>query len=185
MHTSLLRVEVASFNRKLFSILPPLWRTQEVGALSECLVRPVVKGGPACSRNRASAVTSWCSDRVTCGNGYTHNKNKNNNNLFAESVLNSDVPAKFSAVYMYVVKDSRLHLHFERMSSGFLLRIPKIQSISVQTQHNSIYYIELHVSTYLRSSSGSQLVLCLKDQLVFCFKDQLWTWGWPEIGRNM
>ena len=35
----------------------------------------------------------------------------------------------------------------------------KIKPISVQTQINSIYYIELHVSTYLRSSSGSQLVI--------------------------
>jgi hypothetical protein len=34
----------------------------------------------------------------------------------------------------------------------------EIKSISVQTQLNSIYYTELHVSTYFRSSSGSQLV---------------------------
>ena len=39
-----------------------------------------------------------------------------------------------------------------------LLIVEKIKSVSVQTQLNSIYYIKLHVSTYLRSSSGSQLV---------------------------
>jgi hypothetical protein len=35
----------------------------------------------------------------------------------------------------------------------------KVRSISVQTQLNSICYIKLHVSTYFRSSSDSQLVL--------------------------
>jgi hypothetical protein len=34
----------------------------------------------------------------------------------------------------------------------------KIKSISLQIQLNFISYIELHVSTYLRTSSGSQLV---------------------------
>jgi hypothetical protein len=33
-----------------------------------------------------------------------------------------------------------------------------IKSVSVQTQLHSIYYIEPHVSAYLRPSSGSQLV---------------------------
>jgi hypothetical protein len=36
--------------------------------------------------------------------------------------------------------------------------IPKINSISVQTRPNSLYYTELHVSSYLRLSSVSQLV---------------------------
>jgi len=34
----------------------------------------------------------------------------------------------------------------------------EIKSLSVQTQLGSIYYTELHVSTYLRLSSRSQLV---------------------------
>jgi hypothetical protein len=34
--------------------------------------------------------------------------------------------------------------------------ITKIMPISVEPQLNSIYFIELHVSTYFRSSSGSQ-----------------------------
>jgi hypothetical protein len=43
----------------------------------------------------------------------------------------------------------------------------KIKSVSVQTQLNSIYYIELHVSTYLRSSSGSQLVLKHAEEEIY------------------
>jgi hypothetical protein len=39
-----------------------------------------------------------------------------------------------------------------------LLIVQKIKSISVQTQLNSIYYTELHVSIYLRPSSNSKLV---------------------------
>jgi hypothetical protein len=35
----------------------------------------------------------------------------------------------------------------------------KIRAVRVQTQLDSVYYIELHVSTYLRSSSGSQVVI--------------------------
>jgi hypothetical protein len=34
----------------------------------------------------------------------------------------------------------------------------KIKTVSVQTQLNSIYFIEVHISTYLRSSLASQLV---------------------------
>jgi len=37
----------------------------------------------------------------------------------------------------------------------------KFESIFVQTQLNSIYYIELHVSAYFRSPSVSQLVFNL------------------------
>jgi hypothetical protein len=39
-----------------------------------------------------------------------------------------------------------------------LLIVKNIKSVSVRTQLNYIYYTELHVSTYLRLSSGSQLV---------------------------
>jgi hypothetical protein len=44
-----------------------------------------------------------------------------------------------------------LYIHEEK-------QFRKIKSISVQTQLSSIYYIKLHVSTYVRSLSGSQLV---------------------------
>jgi hypothetical protein len=37
-----------------------------------------------------------------------------------------------------------------------VLFITEIKSKSLQTQLNSIYYTELDVSTYFRSSSGSQ-----------------------------
>jgi hypothetical protein len=47
---------------------------------------------------------------------------------------------------------------FKHCHPVLLLTAQKIKSISVKTQLNSIYYIELHVSTYLRLSSGSQLV---------------------------
>jgi hypothetical protein len=36
--------------------------------------------------------------------------------------------------------------------------IQKIKPVSDQTQLKSIYFIELHVSTYFRPSSGSELV---------------------------
>jgi hypothetical protein len=35
----------------------------------------------------------------------------------------------------------------------------KIKSLSAQTQPNSIYYIELHVSTYLRSIRNKQTIM--------------------------
>jgi hypothetical protein len=44
----------------------------------------------------------------------------------------------------------------------------KIKSISVQKQLNSMYYIELHVLTYLRSSSGSQLLFKHIEVLYSC-----------------
>ena len=44
------------------------------------------------------------------------------------------------------------------MSSRYGVNSTKIKSVPVQTQPNSIYYIEPQDSTYLRSSSGSQLV---------------------------
>jgi hypothetical protein len=43
----------------------------------------------------------------------------------------------------------------------------KIKSVSVQTQLNSIYYIELHDSTYLRSSSGTHLVLKHTEEEIY------------------
>jgi hypothetical protein len=43
----------------------------------------------------------------------------------------------------------------------------KIKSLSAQTQLNSIYYTELHVSTYLRSSSCSQLVLKHTEEEIY------------------
>jgi hypothetical protein len=66
-------------------------------------------------------------------------------------------------------KNLAAEIHFFRGFVGFRLMDNKcnettgkngikIQSISVQTQLDSIYYIELHVSTYLRSSSGSQFI---------------------------
>lgn len=56
--------------------------------------------------------------------------------------------------------DDRRHQvhHFEQMSSRCVVNSIKIKQTPVQTELNSIYYRELHVSTYLRPSSGSQLV---------------------------
>jgi hypothetical protein len=56
-------------------------------------------------------------------------------------------------------------LNYNSLSSYFkechpvVLFITEIKSKSIQTQLNSIYYTKLHVSTYFRSSSGSQFVL--------------------------
>jgi len=44
------------------------------------------------------------------------------------------------------------------MSFRCIVICTKMKSISVQTQPNSICYVELHVSTYIWSSSASQLV---------------------------
>jgi hypothetical protein len=49
-----------------------------------------------------------------------------------------------------------------------MLIVQKIKLVSVQTQLKSVYYIELHVSIYLRSCSGSQLVLKhTKEEMYF------------------
>jgi len=52
------------------------------------------------------------------------------------------------------------------MSSHCVVNSTKIKSLSVQTQLNSIYYIQLCV-------------------LIYPSYDQLWTGGWPDIGWNM
>jgi len=44
------------------------------------------------------------------------------------------------------------------MSSRCVVNGIKFESLSVQTQLNYIYYIELHVLAYFRSPSASQLV---------------------------
>jgi len=44
------------------------------------------------------------------------------------------------------------------MSSRCVVISIKIKSVSVQTPLKTVYYIELHVSIYIRSSSGSRLV---------------------------
>jgi hypothetical protein len=44
----------------------------------------------------------------------------------------------------------RKRFNFTERHTVVLLRVQNIKSISVQTQLNSIYYIELHVSAYFR-----------------------------------
>ena len=51
------------------------------------------------------------------------------------------------------------------MSSNYIVNSKIIKSVCVQTQLNSIYYIEIHVSTYLRSSLSSSVLTIFKDQL--------------------
>jgi hypothetical protein len=53
------------------------------------------------------------------------------------------------------------HVHDFIIATGFLYmsHVTKMKSISVRTQLDSIYCIQLHVSTYLRSSSGPIFVI--------------------------
>jgi hypothetical protein len=53
---------------------------------------------------------------------------------------------RVSSIYSY-------YMFLKECGPVVLLIVHQIKSISVQTQLNSIYYIELYVSTYLRSSS--------------------------------
>jgi hypothetical protein len=88
-----------------------------------------------------------------------------------------------------------------------LVFMTEFKSKSAQTQPNSVYCAELRVSTYPRSSSGSQFVLQHAEHTPDCDNNfnilivliafyglaflpryvfnTLWTWGWPEIGRNI
>jgi hypothetical protein len=47
---------------------------------------------------------------------------------------------------------------YVRTQTDRFLSYKRITSVCVQTKIDSIYYTELHVSTYFHSSSGSQLV---------------------------
>jgi hypothetical protein len=48
---------------------------------------------------------------------------------------------------------------FKECHRVMLLIVQKTKSVPVRTQLNSVYYIDLHVSAYLKSSSVPQLVL--------------------------
>jgi hypothetical protein len=72
-------------------------------------------------------------------------------------VLRDGLKRQASTGLMLVLYFKNLDM-FKQISPGCVVNTTRIKSISVQTQLNSIYYIVLHVSTYLRSSSGSQLV---------------------------
>jgi len=58
-------------------------------------------------------------------------------------------------------KRNMKRVHDFIIATGFLYMnyVTKIKSISVRTQLDSIYCIQLHVSTYLRSSSGPIFVI--------------------------
>ena len=61
------------------------------------------------------------------------------------------------------------HVHDFIIATGFLYTnyVTKIKSISVGTQLDSIYCVQLHVSTYVRSSSGPIFVnVILRDEVV-------------------
>jgi hypothetical protein len=47
------------------------------------------------------------------------------------------------------------------------LIVQKIKSVFVQTQLNSTYYVELHVSTYLKSSSDSESLKHIEEEIYF------------------
>ena len=51
------------------------------------------------------------------------------------------------------------------MPSDCIVNSKTNKSVCVQTQLNYIYYIEIHVSTYLRSYLSSSFLSMFKDQL--------------------
>jgi hypothetical protein len=56
------------------------------------------------------------------------------------------------------IRSNKSTTFFNEYHPVVLLILQKIKSLSVQTQVDSIYYVELHFSTYLRSSRGSKVV---------------------------
>jgi hypothetical protein len=83
--------------------------------------------------------------------------------------------------------------YFRKASSHMLHSYTEDRDLnSKPSQHNHIPFI---IQNYMfRPISGHPQVhnLCLKHTeegicllSSICFKHKLWTWGWPEIGRNM
>lgn len=83
------------------------------------------------------------------------------------------------------------HVHDFIIATGFLYMnyVIKIKSISVRTQLDSIYCIQLQVSTYLRSSSGPIFVnVTLWDENVMLMNMKntvFWDADAVESGDNL